>query len=184
MGTSFTTHSYVSPLTISLQLFAAHPTDQGSIMVYLAPDTGTSGTIGVPSYPTIENPVGTFTNMNTAQLVGSIADSALTSTPALYSLTVTPTISTSNEVYWVVLYDPNASSSIQWSYESNASGIGATNQYSFQNVNGTSPVPVADSTIGAYQMIVTDAPEPTALSVLGVGLVVTGLARRRSRKAA
>ena len=71
MGASFTAAS-PNFSSISLELSANNSSDGGSVMVYLVPDNGSGGATGIAGAPTTENALGNFTNLNTAELVGTV----------------------------------------------------------------------------------------------------------------
>lgn len=180
LGDSFTAASPGS-LSIGLWLAATNTSDGGSATVYLVADSGSGGGNGIGGYPTIENGSGSFTGFTgtNSQTVAIISDAALSSTAALVSLTVTPTIATLHDEYWVVV-QATAGASFEWFYARNGSGVGTANQAFFNN-GGGNLTPLADSN-GPYMMVVaaaTGVPEPGTLSLFGGALAGLAWTRRR-----
>ena len=174
-GNSFT-DSGDGSFAISLLLSASAPGDGGSATVYLVPDDGSGGSDGIAGLPTItSSPTYAFTSYAGAETIGTVADSSLTTTPALVTLTANA-IPTADDEYWVVL-DETGSTSILWSYELAGGGTGTSGQASFGNFAGGNLEPSGDGG-GAYSMQV-DAPEPASLGILGVGIAGLGYLRRR-----
>jgi hypothetical protein len=188
IGNSFTS-STPDFSSISL-LLSVGASDAGSFMIYLVPDNGSGGGNGLAGDPTISSgsPSYSFTSFTGAQLLGTYSDSSLTSTPSLLTIaSVTSTITTANQEYWVVLAANAGSaagpgSSVQWSYNSDNTDPGSTGQSFINNYAGGSLLPVAqDNAGGIYQMSVStvDAPEPATIAILGGGIAGLGLFRRR-----
>jgi hypothetical protein len=194
IGQSFTS-APATQFHISLSLSASNPSDGGSVLVYLVPDTGANSgplgcgtpTTGVCGLPTIDTgpPGYTFTSFAGSEKIGTILDSSLTTSPTLVSLFAKPSITTANQEYWVVL-DFTAGASSGWWFETTSAGVGTGGQGFLNNSLGTTslePLSNAGPPFAAYQMIVT-APEPATLTVLGAGLVGLGYIRRRKAKRA
>jgi hypothetical protein len=156
--------------SISLLLAADSPDAGGSVLVYLVPDTGTGAFADVPS-------------LSSGNLIGTIRDSAMADTAdgltSLISLTHFSNPRTASDgMYWVALDATN--SSVEWSYNADASGLGTANQFSFSDANDQYSDD-GSTGLGAFAMIV-DAPEPATLALLGGGLAGLGYIRRRNNK--
>ena len=180
MGASFTaaTPDFSS---ISLLLAAGSSSTTGSTLLYLVPDTGGGSGNGQSGLPAIEDNTGTFTSLAGSHLIGTISDTALTSSFGLKSFWVSPALLTTNQEYWVVAIS-DASSSFEWSYAGDDSGVGTGGQSYFNDFAGSNLLPTSDSS-GGYQMVV-ETPEPAAIAILGSGLVGLGFFRRRTARPA
>jgi hypothetical protein len=174
LGASFTAGS-ANFSSIHLLLSASNKNDGGSTTVYLVSDNG-SGGVGTFGLPTIENALHVFTGFSGAQNIGTILDSALSASLSLVSLGVSPTVSTLDQEYWLVLA-PSAGSSFEWSFDGNGAGTGVANQGFFNNGGGSDLTP-SDNTNGAYQFAV-ETPEPASIGILGGGIAALGVFRRR-----
>jgi hypothetical protein len=153
-----------------------------SLMVYLAPNAGPSGTPGEPVSP----------DFNLQVLIGSVVDSALSTTigqPSLVSFQIPESVAstilseTFNNEFWVIVADgtPGHAADGAWYFNNGApSGLGTDGQ---AHSNGLSGVMGNDAATGPYLMTV-QTPEPVSIAVLGVGLAGLGyVRRRRNRKA-
>jgi hypothetical protein len=190
MAVSFTTTQV--PNIASLVLSAANPTDGGSIMVYLVADDGTGAGAGFAGNPTYTSSGAAFTGFTNGVLLGTIADSSLTSTPTVQSLSISSsafsTISglTSNQEYWIGISVGDGSG--EWAYDpALAEGIGYAGQNNFAFITANDPpgttypdLPLSEG-LGPYQLTVA-VPEPISLSIMGVGLIGLGVARRRAAR--
>ncbi len=178
MAASFALAGTLNFNSVSLLLSADNPSDLGSALVYLVPDDGSNPVMGAPGSPDWAN----------AFPIGSIADSSLTdisdpSAPALVTLAgFSNPFASSNGQYWIALDTSTSSSSAEWAFNADGSGVGTTGQMSYSDFNGQY---LDDGTTGqgAFAMIV-DAPEPATIAVLGAGLAGLGFFRRRNAKKA
>lgn len=195
LADSFSTAS-LGPTTVTLQVSAQNPGDGGSTLVYLVPNSGSTsaGVAGSPTYSTSGTPA--YDNgfqFTGSQQIGTILDSSLAQSggqPSLVSFTFRPTITTSNNEWWIGIVG-GAGSSLNWSYEETGTGIGLANQANFYYYNTGSGSNTFTSSIdpdiggangGAYGMIVTTS-EPMSIAVIGAALTGLGVVRRRSGKA-
>ncbi len=159
---------------LSLSLSDTTPSDAGSIFVYLVPDNGAGGANGVAGAPVTIAPAS-------SQLIGTISDAKLSSTPSPTTLFFSPpavSLATANQEYWVEL-DPSNSSNGMWEYGAGGSFAGSAGQ---KNLDTVFPNPSAD-VVGTYDLVVA-TPEPTSLAILGAGLACLGFFRRPSEKKA
>jgi hypothetical protein len=175
--------SFYAPATnftqFSLMLSDVTPSDTGSVLVYLVPDDGTGGGKGLAGSPVTIAPTS-------GELVGTIYDAALSSTPSLVKVSVSSAIAslpTLNDEYWVELVFSSASQA-RWEYGSNdTGGLGLAGQKALDAYYPTA----ASDAFGTYDMIVdppASVPEPASVAVLGAGLAGLGYLRRRAAKKA
>ena len=127
LAASFFTSGPPDFSSITLELAATAPTDNGSIGVYIVPDDGTGGGLGKAGSPTYTPGGASFTAFTGAQQVGTILDNSLTSSPSAVTVKIaadTPMVSTLNGEYWVGLVYTGGSSA-EWYFNSDGSGIGS-----------------------------------------------------------
>ena len=180
LAASFFTSGPPNFSSITLEMSATTPTDNGSIGVYIVPDDGTGGGLGKAGSPTYAPGGATFTAFSGAQQVGTILDSSLNSSPGAVTVKIapnTPTVSTSDGEYWVGLVY-TGSSSAAWYFNKDGSGIGTANQADFNSNGGLGSFSVST---GAYEMVV-ETPEPASIAIVGGGLLGLGFFRRRAQK--
>jgi hypothetical protein len=174
--------------------FTAGPGDRVDTIELLLDANGESGgSVDVAVY----NDSGMNTPGTLHADVGTVLDSELTGVPTVVPFTgLDITGLTPGDRYWVVLTDLLTASppgppqsDVQWSYATDASGIGVANEYNGASTAGT----FANSDFSPYVMCVSNtstdvgcalppppqAPEPTTLGIIGVGLAALGLVRRR-----
>jgi hypothetical protein len=106
--------------------------------------------------------------------IGTLSDSALSSTLANFTLTLTNPFSlTANTRYWIQLSSNNSSAAWAWSNVITGPGVA---RESFANVNGV----FQNAADAPYQMQVTTAtPEPSTYAFMGLGLVGLAIWRKR-----
>jgi hypothetical protein len=146
--------------SVTLDLLAGTPSDGGSLTVTLKSDNGTS-----PG--------------STLETIGTLQDSALTTSLADYSLTTDFALSASTR-YWIELSSANPASSAAWSWSNDISGPGVAGEY-YMIAGG-----IHSNTGGPYQMDVeasggspSPVPEPSTLLLLGSGLMTLAAPLRR-----
>ena len=108
--------------------------------------------------------------------LGSIDDSMLSNTPAIFNITLTafPPL-TGDTLYWIGLF---GTTTAEWAYDYDDSGIGVADEF-FANQIG-----VFSNDNDPYQLSVTEggsvAPEPSSTILIVVGIGVLTLLRRRA----
>jgi hypothetical protein len=163
LADSFSTGgSAVNLSDVKLLLVTGTPT--GSITVTLRSDSSTS-------------PGAVLTT------IGTLNDTSLTPTLTVFDFPTSYSLA-ANTRYWIEVSSSNSSDAF-WGSAFDASGVGVANEH-FSNVNGQFP-----SSEGPYQMELTaqtpatPAPEPSTLTLLGIGsLGLLGYVRRRKQPAA
>jgi hypothetical protein len=132
----------------------------------------------------IGDPTGSFTIQlladnnispgNPIYTIATVQDSFLSDSLQDYFFVLAqPQVLDPNTRYWIGL-SSNDNSVAYWSWSVDTSGIGVKGEY-FANQNG-----IFSTDNGAYQMELSDVPEPGTLIMLGSGIVgVLGVVRRR-----
>ena len=170
---SFSTVAGVVNLTeVQVVLSAEVTTDGGSVNISLWSDNG-----------------GPSPGSSVA-LLGTIADSAMTGSPAIYSLSGLSQSLAANTRYWIELSTSDQSSAGWW-YTDNTTGTGVLGEYWLTNYSPGVVPNAGDSNYDAfpYEMRVfastSETPLPAALPLFASGLGALGaLGWRRKRKAA
>lgn len=172
-------------LSVTLDLSANNPTDGGSILVYIVADDG-SGGLGAGNPLLVTNSNGTVTGFDpTSVLVNTIADSSLSSTangPSTVTFNVPGSaLAATNLVggteYWLGI--ATGTTGDAWWYNGDGSGVGTGGQAFYTNSALTNVSSASVANGQAFQALVSDAPEPASLAIIGAGLAGIGFVRRR-----
>ena len=163
---------------VSVLLSADTPSDGGSSMLYLVPNTG--GTPGAGGSPTFATSAGNFAGFTGA---------GATLVTFNFSPALAAALTTANNEYWIALVG-SSDSSVEFYYGADTSGVGEANQFNFYAINdagggGYGLVNNEGSAVTSqpYDLIVT-TPEPASLAVLGGALASLGYFRRRTDRKA
>ena len=165
---SFSTGSQAAVLnSLELELTSQNPLDGGSVRFALYSNSG-SGPTGRPT------------------LLGSVADSALSSSVGVYSVSVSANLA-ANTRYWIGLAQSGGvAGNDLWNYVSSSAGTGVSTEYDYYTLNSPalSPNTMAQA---VYLMGVSAStvpvPEPSPLLWMIAPLTVLGLVQARRRLA-
>lgn len=197
IGESFFVPADTTLTSVSLQLAANTPGDGASVLIYLVPNTG--GSTGIAGMPAFSGS-GSSLALTGAIQIGSILDSALSTTPAgtLETFNIYQPVAAGE--YWLVAENTvgtgGIAGSAKWVFDTTSytGGTGTTGQEVFWQAGGAMSLPVpscsvmgdpcafADTYTSNLYIAEVDAPEPFSIAVLGAGLAGLGIVRRRSNR--
>ncbi len=155
---------FVGPLYNSFTSDAAEPIT--GLQLILNGDDTSPGAVDVGLYADNSTTPGDL-----IAVLGSVEDSTLSDTPTIYDITLTlDPLLTDDTRYWIGV---SGTTSAQWSYDFDGSGIGVAGEF-FANQIG-----VFSNVNDPYQMSVTEGvstvPEPSSRLLVGIGAVFLAL---------
>lgn len=110
---------------------------------------------------------------NLIATLGTVDSNSVTDAFAIYTVNLlsNPTL-TQGVRYWIGLSATDTP--VNWAWSFDLSGPGVAGEYFSNNING-----VASNLNGPYEMLLTTAPEPASILLIGGGLAAIALVRRR-----
>jgi len=183
LGDSFlaTGPEVISGLTFTMK--DVSPSDGGSVLVFLVPNNPPTGAPTLPS--------STGTTLTGAIKLGKILDSAAPTTFGAVSLTTSASITAGT--YWIELVDASSPANgdaspgptgIQYAYALDAGSLGmpaSGTVASYSNVDNGGLTAFTPGNGNVFMMQIR-TPEPASLALLGAGMTVLGVIRRRRSK--
>ena len=211
IGMSFNVSAASTITDVKLQLSANNPSDGGSVLVFLVPDTGLGGP-GTAASPTFTG-TGNTLALTGATQIGSILDSALPSIAAGALETFNTSLSVAAGEYWLFAENlgangiSGAAPTAKWVFDSTSytGGTGTAGQSVFWQAGQSgfpgygTPATFSDTTLSSVVTnpgtnnlyiaqvdasvgVQTNTPEPMSVALLGVGIGGLGLVRLRRGK--
>jgi len=170
--------SYVGAGGVQANSFSVAAGSPGveSVSLYLN-STGNHIGAGTLSVSLVKDNAGLPTGA-TLGLLGTLLESALDTTLRVYTFNGFAPIAVGAGRYWINVVDSAGAASVaQWSYATDATGVGTAGEFNYESVDG---VFANGPGAGPYQMQVK-VPEPGTLALLSLGLAGVAFGKKRRK---